>query len=158
VSDRFIWLGDAAFNTGTTFIGTDDFAQGTLAAGTYYIKISSLVGYHTSRCYTLRTSSSKTNAILEKETEEIATGFEAFPNPANQFLTVTLPTVEAATEGTVRVMDVAGREVIKQTVVLNESANQIQLDVNDFANGMYMIAVQYGTETLVKKIVVNHEK
>jgi hypothetical protein len=141
--------------------GADLLANSAVAvpAGKYYVKISSIgSSYSTMRCYALRTSSTAAPTSFGKaETVEIeAQRINAFPNPAHNFLTVALPSVETEMEATVRLSDIAGREILRTVTNLTSAASQVELDVNHIANGMYMVFVQYGTTTLTKKIVVAH--
>jgi Secretion system C-terminal sorting domain/Fibronectin type III domain len=156
---RPYFLGDP----GTIFLsgtGKDFLANSAVAvpAGKYYVKVSSIAGYSGMRCYALRTSSTAVPTSFGKaETVEIeAQRINAFPNPAHNFLTVALPSVETEMEATVRLSDIAGREILRTVTNLTSAASQVELDVNHIANGMYMVFVQYGTTTLTKKIVVAH--
>ncbi|MEO0043161.1 MAG: Secretion system C-terminal sorting domain [Bacteroidota bacterium] len=137
--------------------GKDVIGSGTLAKGTYYVKVFSTSSYNPMHCYALKTASSATS--FEKvATEDVTARMDAFPNPANQLLTVNLPTVTEATTAIVTLSDIAGKAILKSETNLTDAASQIELDVNAVANGMYLIMVQYGTTTLTKKIVVAHDR
>jgi Secretion system C-terminal sorting domain/Fibronectin type III domain len=128
-------------------------------AGKYYVKISSIGNsYSSMRCYALRTSSTAAATSFGKEetVELVAQKIDAFPNPAHNLVTVALPSVDEEIEATVRLSDLAGREIFRTVKHLTNAAGQVELDVNQVANGMYMVFVQYGTTTLTKKIVIAH--
>jgi hypothetical protein len=157
---RPYFLGDP----GTIFLsgtGKDFLANSAVAvpAGKYYVRVSSRLGYNnTMRCYALRTSSTTAATSFGKEetVELVAQKIDAFPNPAHNLVTVALPSVDEEIEATVRLSDLAGREIFRTVKQLTNAAGQVELDVNQVANGMYMVFVQYGTTTLTKKIVIAH--
>jgi len=77
--------------------------------------------------------------------EDEADGFEAYPNPADQ--TVTVASEDMITS--LKVYDITGKVMVSKTV----NANTTQLDVSDLRSGIYMISISTEEEVMTKKLV-----
>lgn len=77
------------------------------------------------------------------------TNVDVYPNPANDYLTISLPT--NAQEGTVKINDVLGKVVFEEKI----SANK-KLNTEDFKNGVYILSFQSNGNTYTKRFVVKH--
>ncbi len=87
---------------------------------------------------------------------ETGTAFELVqlsPVPAQDFLNVQYQ-APAETTVTVNVYDISGRTILAQTVNANAGLQSMQLDLNDFAAGMYFIRLTTATEELTERFIV----
>lgn len=88
------------------------------------------------------------NATLGTGEFEISK-FIMYPNPAQDFVSITLPA--GLNEGTVKIYDMLGKVVAKQIVTSNEKA----IDISGLSSGSYMVVLrtEYGNAT--KTLLVN---
>lgn len=84
----------------------------------------------------------------DPQTIETAHSFSVFPNPSNGLFTISLGT---ETTGNAEVFDMTGKLVL--SVQINESTQQ-EIDLRDFAKGIYLVRVSDGTLSETKRIVV----
>lgn len=72
------------------------------------------------------------------------------PNPASESFTVNTSSLDNAT---VKIMDVLGNVVLKETVLVESK----KIDVSNFKNGIYFVIVEApGAKTVSRKVVVRH--
>jgi hypothetical protein len=84
------------------------------------------------------------------EEPEAVKGMTAYPNPANDVLTVSATGME---EYRIRMTDVLGKIVYDETA----SAPKKAIDVSDFKNGVYILTVlEKGTVIRTRRVVVKH--
>lgn len=77
----------------------------------------------------------------------------AFPNPATQTLKVAYSLPENVTQGTLHLVDNAGRQV--DQFVVDKHTDFLMLDISTFQSGVYHYFIEYGnTKTASKKLVV----
>jgi hypothetical protein len=74
--------------------------------------------------------------------------FELFPNPVKDQLTI----ISSEHNVCVSVLDLFGRIVLAETKLLE---NKIQLDVRDFANGIYYVRLKSERKTEYTKIIIH---
>jgi len=121
--------------------------------------------YSTSQCYTLKVSLSatawRTDGSTDGQTEETEipvvfenAGFDMFPNPANDQLTVEVP-MEADADVAVSIMDPAGKVAVQQHRTLSKGDNRMSLDVSRLPAGVYFVQVRNGEAFSTRKLVVN---
>lgn len=78
----------------------------------------------------------------------------AFPNPATQSLKVAYILPENISQGTLYLVDNAGRQV--EQFIVDNHTDHLMLDVSTFQSGIYHYFIEYGnTKTPAKKLVVN---
>lgn len=75
--------------------------------------------------------------------------WNVFPNPANEVLNVTIPTMNANSLN-VSILDISGRVLIQETV----ETNAFELNVSQLPVGMYILTVKNGNELITKKIQI----
>lgn len=81
--------------------------------------------------------------------------FEAYPNPADQELVVTLP--RAATAATpVRLYDQLGKTVIESSFEKGEQTKQLAID--RFASGIYILKIDTPEGVWMKKVMISHRQ
>jgi hypothetical protein len=84
------------------------------------------------------TSDLLTISILATEKENPFVNYIAFPNPANDFLHIGLPKVNSGTYA-IEIIDVSGRLILSDKVILNPGSNQLQIDISKIPVGSYVI-------------------
>jgi len=85
--------------------------------------------------------------------EDLGLLFEVFPNPAGDFLNISLRNEEART-GTLGLFNMNGQELYHQTVQLNPAAQVIPLNVSNIPAGFYIVKVQTEAGIAVKKVIL----
>lgn len=115
------------------------------AAGEYFI------GFHANSPANAGTNALFIDNVTVTETlgvgESNATKFAVYPNPANSVIKISNPN---ATISSVKINDINGRLVKTINVV---SSTEIQLNISDLANGVYMMDITSDKGTEVKKFV-----
>jgi len=92
-------------------------------------------------------TSTASNAIVSTlSLEETSISFSIYPNPATDKLIIDAGTIVKAT---VKLLDLSGRVVL--SIKMNQSLQTI--DLSTLSNGVYMIKVEYGDQSITKKIV-----
>ena len=90
--------------------------------------------------------------IVNVDKYEFINALELFPNPTSNYVNVNLELAEAM-DLELKVFDLAGR--LLQTYRENASnIHQMNLDLSNYANGMYFIMLQIGDEVIVEKVSV----
>jgi len=79
--------------------------------------------------------------------------FNVYPNPATTNVTI-LYSSESDQTNTLRLVDISGRAIMNTTVNAAKGDNQYQIDVSEFAKGVYMIMLQTGDSILRSKVVI----
>lgn len=133
---------------------------------TYYVKV---VGYNSAfnstSYYSLlatRSSTAYTARMTETTPKEAVDAVEnvkslvlntVYPNPAVNELNMN---VSAIAEGTltIKVSDVIGREVSVSEISVSEGVNNIQLNTSAYNEGIYLLQISNGKDTLVKRFNV----
>lgn len=91
----------------------------------------------------------KINPILTvKETKQNSTFVGVFPNPADNFLTISIP---SGAEGYVKLTDILGK-----TIYDDRLSNSKKLDVSAFKNGVYVAVIHVNGASYTKRFVVKH--
>lgn len=90
------------------------------------------------------------NATASVDDKEEAMGMTAYPNPANNFITIS--TNGVSDHYTVRITDVLGK------VVYTDEAGPVKkIDTGDFKNGVYLVSVmEKGVAIQTRRVVVKH--
>ena len=86
-------------------------------------------------------------------TQATVSNLRTGPNPATNIYNVAF---ETATEISAEliVSDLTGRVVAQQKVQTRQGDNQLSLETSSWANGMYIVQLRAGTETITRKMVV----
>jgi hypothetical protein len=106
------------------------------SSGVYYVLVIDSNG--------CQTQSSVYNFVYVGLNESIAnTGLTVMPNPANTF--IILKSINKSTlEGNLKIWNIAGELVIEKQIA---KTNQLQLDIEQWANGMYIIELAGADKT-----------
>ncbi len=78
--------------------------------------------------------------------------FNLFPNPANEFVQVSLSS--SLTNSQIHVFDINGRQILNQLIPQNST--QLQINTSNFASGVYLVRVGSGKDRTYKKLIVKH--
>ncbi|RYD77827.1 MAG: T9SS type A sorting domain-containing protein [Sphingobacteriales bacterium] len=136
-------------NTSTDQVPTHTFA----AAGTYTVWL------HTTNFQGCTDSVSKTLNVTNVGIQELTYLQEAqvYPNPFRAEINVLL-FVKQASKVQLVLTDIKGRTVLNMPVQTKTGRNEIRVPANNLSGGIYMLRVQTGNETLIKKIIRSNEK
>ncbi len=85
--------------------------------------------------------------------EEISSTFNIYPNPANDHLTIDFSS-DNAENYSLHLMDMIGQTIISDNKTSVVGDNQIQLNLNGLAKGIYILNIQKGDANMIKKIIV----
>lgn len=141
-------------NGGTT---AETIKYNTATAGaTYYIYVFGYNGaFSASQCYTLNASTSATNWRMSGEENEITSKPELniYPNPVQNKVAVDFY-AEANQAASVNIYNAMGQKVNQQNIQTLEGSNTVSFDLNNQANGMYIMEVICGDERKVQKFTI----
>ncbi len=87
---------------------------------------------------------------LENDIENIVP--QVFPNPANNSLTISY-TAKTNTPTMITLLDISGREILRETAVFNPDNKEIKLNIENLQNGLYFVRIDNGFKSFQKKIV-----
>ena len=79
--------------------------------------------------------------------------FSIFPNPAYNMAYVSL-TTESDENATISIVNTMGQVISESNVQLESGSNAIPLNLNDLANGVYLVRVQIGNSVITQKLSV----
>lgn len=79
-------------------------------------------------------------------------GMDLYPNPASDQINVRFASDEGTSVG-IELFDGTGRMVNQRSVAASEGVNIVPIDVNALPEGIYMVRVSNGAETLVERFV-----
>ena len=89
--------------------------------------------------------------IISIENKSKKQGFTIYPNPAIGNITVQSSTTKTYNR-TVEVVDMIGRKVTSLTLPANQ--NVININTQNFGNGVYLVRVNDGNEMIIEKLVI----
>ncbi len=93
-------------------------------------------------------------AMQVSDTNQAASNFYAYPNPAKDVITITFLMQEASFLDIV-LLDLQGREVKKVIATdFAKGVHEVQMDVTPFASGMHILELRSKDTWLVRKIVI----
>ena len=75
--------------------------------------------------------------------------FGLFPNPCGNVVTIALNAIHQNT--TIEILDISGKKIRD----IETSVKNVSVDVSDLTKGLYLVKVNTGISTYVKKLVVN---
>ncbi len=88
-----------------------------------------------------------------QDLEDLGLHFSVFPNPAGDYLNVSLRNEQAQT-GTLGLFNMNGQELYQQTIQMNKATQVIPLHVRDTPAGFYIVKVQTAEGIAVKKVIL----
>jgi hypothetical protein len=122
-------------------------------AGTYTIRLEARMGdCIASATATLNVENNNTTSVINMEEDDF---IRAFPNPANELVTIVWKG-RANNFELVRVMDISGRTVQLIQLGGRTQGNQLILDLSDVAEGLYLISLEGQDVKKTVKVTVVH--
>jgi hypothetical protein len=143
----------SSLNTGVT---SEKILYNAAPVGAYKVRVYPYTGSSTTACYTLIINVGSTT--FTREIGESETPFEEVkvtPNPVADVLNIEWH-AEAEAPATIRLFDLTGREMNRMVRQMSKENANVQMDVRNIQNGMYIITLQQGETLQTKKVVVNH--
>jgi pimeloyl-ACP methyl ester carboxylesterase len=96
-----------------------------------------------------------TSIIPSTNSSEWESNILVFPNPATDIVTVTIPYDGIHTPFQITLVNSIGEKVYNQLGNMPISGNRFTLNTRSLAKGVYILILQCGSKTVVKKIIVN---
>jgi photosystem II stability/assembly factor-like uncharacterized protein len=103
-------------------------------------------------CSTPNTTSNILLALENKNLQPVS--FEIAPNPAMESFSIDYSGSESKTLE-VKILDILGKELLKEAVVLNEGRFSKLFKTDNFLPGIYFVSINNGRTTITKKLVIN---
>ena len=125
-----------------TLVSTDEDQTG-LSVGTYEVIVTDVNGCTQSMMFDFMT------AINDPE---VVKNIQVYPNPtsAQLFVNIDLPTTE---DTEIQLFNLNGKVLLNKNT--SASQNQIELNVSNFANGIYILKITIGDEIVTKRVTVS---
>jgi hypothetical protein len=100
-------------------------------------------------------SSPVTSAMMLEETQTSAKEFQLMPNPASDNITLSFVPLATGTS-IVTLYTIDGRKVVEFNNGTTEAGKQQtrKIDVSKFKNGVYLLRLQSGGKTTVRKVII----
>ncbi|MFZ2899114.1 MAG: Omp28-related outer membrane protein [Saprospiraceae bacterium] len=95
------------------------------------------------------------NAVLDAEEVISQQSVDIFPNPVSDFASVKI-NLEAASQVTVRVINMAGAEVAFRDYGVQSGELVFPIDVRNLPSGLYQVQLTMNDGQITKKVVVQH--
>lgn len=76
-----------------------------------------------------------------------------FPNPVSSQLTINYRTFDNA-HASIKLVNLTGQVVWSQAIELSEGLNEVQLNVSDFPEGVYLLSIQKPNSILTRQLVI----
>jgi hypothetical protein len=87
---------------------------------------------------------------LEKADVSKLAALSVYPNPSSDWVILQLRNIEEGTVSQITIFDLTGKQVLS----MQSTSNMQQIDVSDFAKGMYILRVQTNRDNFVEKLQV----
>jgi hypothetical protein len=136
--------------------GTEDFFQVIyiLDKGTtYYWRCRTMQGIDTT-AWSAVWSFTTEEEIGIGETAFDGSNINIYPNPSNGKLYIDIAGAESSEVG-IRIMDMLGQVHIDETVMFGQGNTSRYIDLNNFANGLYIVKLTRGDQSYSHKITVH---
>ena len=88
-----------------------------------------------------------------EDLEENGLSFQVFPNPAGDYINVSLSN-EQADEGTITLFNMNGQTLTQKEISLQNTTQIIPFQVSDLARGFYFVEVRTATGVAMKKLIL----
>lgn len=116
----------------------------------YQLVFSGTTGAGTGKMYFTKELFSTVS--LEENSPVLNVG--VFPNPAQSFLTINFELENTNIPTQIRLLDINGRQVKSITSnFMNSGVNQINTDVSDLKQGIYLLQITAGNKSITKRVV-----
>ncbi|ALI98493.1 glycosyl hydrolase [Rufibacter tibetensis] len=89
--------------------------------------------------------------------ENTFTHLSVYPNPANSGQLTIRITVTSPVKATFTLFNATGAKVAEVSKQFTSGANQVQIPLKNFPNGIYVLSIQKGAEQICRKVVVQKQ-
>ncbi|NNM16659.1 MAG: T9SS type A sorting domain-containing protein, partial [Bacteroidia bacterium] len=80
---------------------------------------------------------------------------DLYPNPTSDIITVLFQCMSENEMVRVTVLDVVGKSVLRQNLICSQGKNELNLNVESLPTGLYLLKVQIGAQTELKRLILN---
>jgi hypothetical protein len=87
--------------------------------------------------------------ILSLNDNSIISEVIIYPNPASEYVQVTIP--ELIANVSVIIHDALGRKVMQQEIT---NTNSVRMDLNGISRGIYYVSISEGKNSVTKKLII----
>jgi hypothetical protein len=139
---------------GTVYLSSAIFTS--LLHGTYSIRVKDASGCLSNDSVVTVGPTSGAGCRTMFEGNSVQSGsntFNIYPNPASDQVTI-LFTADKVESNTINLMDISGRIVFTTSIESVIGDNQFQLNLYDFAKGMYMVIIKNDDGMMQKRIII----
>jgi len=78
--------------------------------------------------------------------------FLVSPNPAKDVLNIMLKS-EYNSKGLINILDISGKLVVSNEIILEEGNNVLNLNLNSYNSGIYFIQITSGSNNYIQKFI-----
>lgn len=93
------------------------------------------------------------NGIDQDRRPQTALGFEVFPNPADEVVSVRFDASEIA-KGIIQISDVTGRVIRHIEIDILTGENLIELNTSELSPGLYHFHIESNTDRFDSKVII----
>ncbi len=80
--------------------------------------------------------------------------FEIFPNPATDYVTLSMHNLALNESIEVSLISLTGKVMFKENIRTEESDHDMRINVQNISTGIYFISITYKKNTLTKKVII----
>jgi hypothetical protein len=102
-----------------------------------------------------KTGSSRYSKTRLIQIDQLVTKLRVYPNPAKNDFTISFRSTMNQS-ATLIVRTIAGEVMIRKSITLTETDNQVSVSVNGLSNGLYVVELFTPEKTFVNKLTVTH--
>ncbi|HMK16749.1 MAG TPA: GEVED domain-containing protein [Chitinophagaceae bacterium] len=102
-----------------------------------------------------KTGSSRYSKTRLIQIDQLVTKLRVYPNPAKNDFTISFKSTMNQS-ATLIVRSIAGEVMIRKSITLTETDNQVSVSVNGLSNGLYVVELFTPEKTFVNKLTVTH--
>jgi uncharacterized membrane protein len=102
-----------------------------------------------------KTGSSRYSKTRLIQIDQLVTKLRVYPNPAKNDFTISFKSTMNQS-ATLIVRTIAGEVMIRKSITLTETDNQVSVSANGLSNGLYVVELFTPEKTFVNKLTVTH--
>lgn len=82
-------------------------------------------------------------------------GFVVSPNPTTGRVILTIPNESAVSTTDIMLFDMQGKQILRETKLINEGNNELEYDLTHLPKGMYVFHIKIANEVSTQKLIVD---